>query len=371
MTNARHYRSPSLSPLSRRLLLCAAALVVSCCSCSCLTSTRNNVVAVVVVVVQALVLLPHHHHGFVATTESRRRLQMYPSSSTFSSRLIGGNHRHHHRRPRANNCRIIHASSSSAQVDELWQAELNNNNKDAESAGGGATTTTNTDSSYRSSLLFSSAREWYAFVDSLNNDDNANDDDNDPFWKQIKLEAAKILKEQPEAGPQLYQGIISQSSLLEAVCTCISHQIETELIPATEVKNLFLSMLQNNPHVIHAIRCDLQAVPTRSPSINTAMEALLFSNGFHAMVCYRVGHLLWQAGRTGLAYYMQSTVSRKYSADLHPACRMGNGIYLRVGSGVVIGETATVGNDVSILEGMYAWAYASIFSQMTRLVSCT
>ena len=92
----------------------------------------------------------------------------------------------------------------------------------------------------------------------------------------------------------------------------------------------------------YMIRQDLQAVATRSPSVIHAMDAVLLHNGFHALVCYRVGHRLWQANRTGLAYYMQSTVSRKYSADIHPACKMGSGVYLRAGAGVVIGETAVV-----------------------------
>jgi serine O-acetyltransferase len=94
------------------------------------------------------------------------------------------------------------------------------------------------------------------------------------------------------------------------------------------------------------------------------------SNGFHALVCYRVGHLLWQAGRTGLAYYMQSTVSRKYSADMHPASRLGRGIYLRVGSGVVIGETATVGNDVSILEGAVKLINNLVFKSRMNASKC-
>jgi serine O-acetyltransferase len=106
------------------------------------------------------------------------------------------------------------------------------------------------------------------------------------------------------------------------------------------------------PEDEYMIRLDLQAVATRSPSISSAFSAILFHNGFHALVCYRVGHRMWLAGRTGLAYYMQSIVSRKYSADIHPACKLGSGTYVRVGAGVVIGETAVVGNDVSILEGV-------------------
>lgn len=222
---------------------------------------------------------------------------------------------------------------------------------------------------YRSTLL-TEIDQWEAFVSALQqrvetekaqaNAVSCSADDRkqlalwanniDPFWEQIKLEAETALLLEPQAGPQLYQGILSQPSLLSAICTVVSHEIETELIPATALKNLFMDLL--TPDDVHCIRQDLQAVSSRSPSIEHAMETILFHNGFHALVCYRVGHRLWQKGRTGLAYYMQSTVSRKYSADIHPACVMGAGIYVRVGAGVVIGETAVIGNDVSILEGV-------------------
>ena len=174
-------------------------------------------------------------------------------------------------------------------------------------------------------------------------------DGQDPLWEQIKEEATAALSSNPEAGPQLYTGILSQNSLLAAICTVIANEIATELIPATALKNLFIEQL--TPEDVRAITFDLLAAATRSASVENAMAAILFHKGFHALVCYRLGHRLWLAGRTGLSYYMQSTVSRKYSADIHPAAKMGIGIHLRSGAGSVIGETAVVGNDCSILEG--------------------
>jgi len=199
---------------------------------------------------------------------------------------------------------------------------------------------------YRSRQFFDNDNEpaWQAFLA------DCSQKSVDPFWEQIKVEAQDALTQEPDAGPQIYQGILSQPSLLEAVCTVVSHDIETELIPATEIRNLFFENL--TPDDQDKIRLDLQAVGTRSPSTGDCFRALLFHNGFHALVGYRLGHRLWQAGRTSLAYYMQSTISRTYSADIHPACRMGSGIYIRVGGGVVIGETAVVGDDTSILEGV-------------------
>lgn len=199
---------------------------------------------------------------------------------------------------------------------------------------------------YISSVIWESNAEWKDFVLEL----LADDPEADPLWEQIRLEATASLTTEPEAGPQLYQSILSQSSLVEAVVTVIAIELETELVQATELRNLFLQTLTKED--VDLIASDVVAAATRSPSIGTALTAIMFQTGLHVLVCYRVGHRLWQAGRKGLAYYLQSSVSRRYSADIHPACKMGRSIYLSTTAGVVIGETAVVGDDVSILQGV-------------------
>ena len=240
---------------------------------------------------------------------------------------------------------FLPASSTSRleEVDDLWNAQ-----RVATSSS-----PVENDPFYRSSRLASS-EQWETFLRTTRerHGNRPDDDEMDLFWEQIKYEAQVAVATEPQAGPQLYQGILSQPTLLSAICTVISHEIETELIPATTLKDLFLHLLTTSKDVASTIRQDLQAVVRRDPSIETAMEAILFHQGFHALVCYRVGHLLWHAPRTGLAYYMQSTVSRIYAADIHPAATLGAGIDLQVGVGVVIGETAVVGNDVSIGAGV-------------------
>ena len=201
---------------------------------------------------------------------------------------------------------------------------------------------------YRSSLLPSDAA-YQEFISNLQPQQINSKKRIDPFWEQIKLEATTALEKEPGAGPQIYQGILGRSGLKSAICSVVSHEIETELIPATALKGLFLELLSLEDE--NKIRLDLQAVATRSGGIRNAMNAVLFHKGFHALVCYRVAHRLWQEGRTGLAYYLQSVISRRFSADIHPACSIGGGCYL-VGTGDVVGETAVVGEDVTILEGV-------------------
>jgi len=195
----------------------------------------------------------------------------------------------------------------------------------------------------------------------------------DALWEQIRMEAQLALENEPMAGPQLTQGILSQPSLLSAVCSIVANEIATELMPATAMQSLILSQLSLRntavtttseivlPHSSkydssttkeeYCIQQDIMASAIRSMSIGNALSAVLFCKGFHALVCYRVAHKLWQSGRTGLAKYLQSTVSRKYAVDIHPAAKIGAGIFLGR-TGIVIGETAVVGNDVTILEGV-------------------
>lgn len=173
----------------------------------------------------------------------------------------------------------------------------------------------------------------------------------DPLWAQIRLEAQHVLQTEPDAGPQLYEHVLRQPSLVDALASVIAHEIATELMPATALHALILDQLQLGDDI--NLHLDVIASVNRDPSDeSTALNALLFHQGLHALVCYRVAHRLWQAGRTGLAYYMQSTVSARYSADIHPAAEIDGGLYLNVGGGVVIGETARVGRDCTILQGV-------------------
>jgi len=173
------------------------------------------------------------------------------------------------------------------------------------------------------------------------------------LWEQIQLEAKLALQTEPEVGPQIYQSVLSQPTLLDALSSVIAQEIETELIPSTQLVNLICEMLSPHEEDLLALEQDVIAAATRSPSIDSALTAMLHNTGLHALVAFRVGHRLWNAQRKGLAYYLQSTVSRRYSADLHPACTMGLGIYLKAGAGgIVIGETAKIGNNVSIMQGV-------------------
>ena len=101
-----------------------------------------------------------------------------------------------------------------------------------------------------------------------------------------------------------------------------------------------------------AVRADLAAVYDRDPACHCHVQAFLFFKGFHALECHRIAHWLWTQGREGMALFFQSRISELFDVDIHPGARMGRGIMIDHATGVVIGETAVVEDDVSIMHGV-------------------
>jgi serine O-acetyltransferase len=115
------------------------------------------------------------------------------------------------------------------------------------------------------------------------------------------------------------------------------------------LRDVFIQALSDSAFIREALRRDLTAVLQRDPAARGLAQPFLHYKGFHALQAHRVAHWLWGKGRESLACYLQSRVSEVFAVDIHPAARMGKGILIDHGTGVVIGETAVVGDDVSLL----------------------
>ena len=107
-----------------------------------------------------------------------------------------------------------------------------------------------------------------------------------------------------------------------------------------------------DPEMIASAACDIQAVRTRDPAVDKYSTPLLYLKGFHALQAYRIGHWLWNQGRRALAIFLQNQVSVTFQVDIHPAAKIGRGIMLDHATGIVVGETAVIENDVSILQSV-------------------
>jgi len=115
---------------------------------------------------------------------------------------------------------------------------------------------------------------------------------------------------------------------------------------------LYLHALEKEPSIGEAVRADITAYYERDPACDQYCLPLLYFKGYHAIQAHRINHCLWKEGRKTLAYFLQNRASEVFGVDIHPAARFGQGIMIDHGTGVVIGETAVLGNDISILHGV-------------------
>jgi serine O-acetyltransferase len=174
----------------------------------------------------------------------------------------------------------------------------------------------------------------------------------DPIWADLRQEAEEAVRNEPALGGFIYATILSQDRLEDAVCHRLAQRLNHSDVDAGLIGQTFMQVLVDRPELGRAFRADLAAVYDRDPACNRYIEPLLYFKGFHALVTHRFAHELWKQGRRDFALYLQSQSSRIFAVDINPAARIGIGIMLDHGTGIVIGETAVVGDNCSILQGV-------------------
>lgn len=174
----------------------------------------------------------------------------------------------------------------------------------------------------------------------------------DAVWQKLRAEADAAMAAEPALTGFIYATIASHDRLEEAICHRIAQRLGHADVDAGLIVQTFRDVLASQPELGHAFRSDLSAVIERDPATTRYLDPFLYFKGFHALVTYRFAHELWRQGRRDFALYLQSQASRMFSVDIHPAARLGNGLMLDHATGVVIGETATVGDNCSLLHAV-------------------
>ncbi len=174
----------------------------------------------------------------------------------------------------------------------------------------------------------------------------------DPIWDAVRREVQDVVASEPALGGFIYATVLSHDRLEDAVCHRLAQRLNHSDVDAGLIGQTFADVLKNKPELGTAFRADLAAVFDRDPACHRYLEPLLYFKGFHALVTHRFAHALWNEGRRDFALYLQSQSSRIFAVDIHPATRMGIGIMLDHGTGLVIGETAVVGDNCSILQNV-------------------
>lgn len=184
------------------------------------------------------------------------------------------------------------------------------------------------------------------------NESLINEEFSAPLWNAIQYEASTGSENDLKAASLLTNAILSQPNFEDALIDYVSNLLETPLFQATQIRNIFSEVVSRNASITSAWALDLIASALRDDSLPNVVSVFLFNKGFHSLVTYRISHSLWLAGRDGLARYFQSLSSRIFASDIHPACCIGQGCFMSCSGDIVIGETASVGNDCFINHGV-------------------
>ncbi|KAG0582161.1 hypothetical protein KC19_3G038400 [Ceratodon purpureus] len=174
----------------------------------------------------------------------------------------------------------------------------------------------------------------------------------DPIWAAVRAEARLEAEREPLLSSFLYASILAHPCFERSLGFVLANRLTSATLLATQLMDVFDGVFMTDPFIRQAIRLDVQAVKDRDPSCRFYSSALLYLKGYHALQAYRVAHWLWNKGSTVLALALQARMSEVFAVDIHPAARIGKAILLDHGTGVVIGETAIVGDRVSILQGV-------------------
>lgn len=174
----------------------------------------------------------------------------------------------------------------------------------------------------------------------------------DTLWQCIREETEHEARREPMLASFLHATILNHQTLEAALSFHLANKLDSPTASALLLREVIDEALAADPAIGQAVRADLHAVRSRDSACCGYATSFLYFKGFHALQAYRIAHWLWQRGRKALALFFQNRISVEFGVDIHPAARMGQGIMMDHATGIVIGETATVGDDVSIMQGV-------------------
>ncbi len=171
-----------------------------------------------------------------------------------------------------------------------------------------------------------------------------------PLWRDITLRAAALAQREPWLAPRLEQTIFAARSPASMLARVLARRLANGDWSESELHAIMCDVMEGDLSLLAHAEADIAAVIARDPACPHALDVLLNLKGFHALQAHRVAHRLWLHQRTELAFALSSLTSLVFSVDIHPAARIGCGVMLDHADGVVIGETALVEDNVSILQ---------------------
>jgi serine O-acetyltransferase len=174
----------------------------------------------------------------------------------------------------------------------------------------------------------------------------------DPVWDQITQEARQAVQDEPLMGGFIHACILHHTSIERALSYRIAAKLASNEMSMMVVREIVEAAYADDPELVVAARADLSAIYERDPACHRLLQPVLYFKGYQAVQAYRVAHYLWRTGQYDLAYFIQMRVSEIFGVDIHPGARIGKGIMIDHAHSIVIGETAVVGDNVSMLHSV-------------------
>ncbi len=174
----------------------------------------------------------------------------------------------------------------------------------------------------------------------------------DPIWTRLRNEAEAVVASEPALAGFVYTYILNHGRLEDAVAHRIADRLDSPAFDGGQINRAFAEMLEREHNYPVALRADLVAVHDRDPACTRFLEPVLYFKGFHAIQAHRLAHWLYGGGRRDFAFYLQSQASQVFQVDINPAVPMGRGIFIDHATGLVVGQTAVIEDDVSILQNV-------------------
>ena len=169
------------------------------------------------------------------------------------------------------------------------------------------------------------------------------------LWEELRFEADRVAAREEILRGFLDVAVLRPTNFVLGLGSLLARKLGELSMPVERLGDLVLAAMADEPAIIAAAAADLVAIRTRDPAAESYLTPFLYYKGFHALQWHRVGHWLWRSRRRDLAHFLQSRVSEVFAVDIHPAVPIGSGVFIDHATGLVVGETAVIGDDVSIL----------------------
>src|SRR5713226_9282967 len=174
----------------------------------------------------------------------------------------------------------------------------------------------------------------------------------DPVWARVRREADEVVRREPELASFIYSSLLHHDTLEGAIVHRVAARLDHPDVSGELIRQAYADALKDDATIGAAFRADIVATIDRDPATDRYLDPVLYFKGFHAIQTHRLAHWLWGKHRKDFAFYLQSRSSAVFQTDIHPAAKIGRGIFLDHATGLVVGETSVIDDDVSLLHGV-------------------